>query len=439
MRQLRLRSTAYRRPPDIRKSGRISSGLTALILSTAWSQVAGAQSIGPVIQEPDDVPGTRIIAGFSPIGYDFQGFHVLPSVTFGAGLDSNVFSRKTVRESDVVVQSEPRLRVRREGRFSSIAFDAVARTNTYLRLSDQDSTEYRFDGTYTRGTVSPDSISVNVNYRREAVLRGTVENDLIGGEPLMRRVLGASITGRKQFNRVSIDGQAIAGRQRYEDIENGGAERIDQSFRNVVRYGARGVLSYQASSRTSIFTGIEYDRFDYARSPLLENRDATNWSGTAGLRYELSRVLVAQLGVGYRSYNFTDPQLGAIKGLALSGHLRYFPSRLVALRGVIEQSNTTSPYDLVGAVTLTSARVEIEYEMRRSLSWNASTKVTLEDYAHEDYSAGRYEISAGPRFRFNRWLSANANVGFTKRFVNGPAPFDRYSKVVAVLSVTLAR
>ena len=147
MRQLRLRSTAYRRPPDIRKSGRISSGLTALILSTAWSQVAGAQSIGPVIQEPDDVPGTRIIAGFSPIGYDFQGFHVLPSVTFGAGLDSNVFSRKTVRESDVVVQSEPRLRVRREGRFSSIAFDAVARTNTYLRLSDQDSTEYRFDGT----------------------------------------------------------------------------------------------------------------------------------------------------------------------------------------------------------------------------------------------------------------------------------------------------
>ena len=280
---------------------------------------------------------------------------------------------------------------------------------------------------------------MNVNYRREAVLRGTVENDLIGGEPLMRRVLGASIIGRKQFNRVSIDGQAIAGRQRYEDIENGGAERIDQSFRNVVRYGARGVLSYQASSRTSIFTGIEYDRFDYARSPLLENRDATNWSGTAGLRYELSRVLVAQLGVGYRSYNFTDPQLGAIKGLALSGHLRYFPSRLVALRGVIEQSNTTSPYDLVGAVTLTSARVEIEYEMRRSLSWNASTKVTLEDYAHEDYSAGRYEISAGPRFRFNRWLSANANVGFTKRFVNGPAPFDRYSKVVAVLSVTLAR
>ncbi|MYM00285.1 outer membrane beta-barrel protein [Novosphingobium sp. FGD1] len=337
-----------------------------------------------MIQEPDDVPGTRIIAGFSPIGYDFQGFHVLPSVTFGAGLDSNVFSRKTVRESDVVVQSEPRLRVRREGRFSSIAFDAVARTNTYLRLSDQDSTEYRFDGTYTRGTVSPDSISVNVNYRREAVLRGTVENDLIGGEPLMRRVLGASITGRKQFNRVSIDGQAIAGRQRYEDIENGGAERIDQSFRNVVRYGARGVLSYQASSRTSIFTGIEYDRFDYARSPLLENRDATNWSGTAGLRYELSRVLVAQLGVGYRSYNFTDPQLGAIKGLALSGHLRYFPSRLVALRGVIEQSNTTSPYDLVGAVTLTSARVEIEYEMRRSLSWNASTKVTLEDYQRVD-------------------------------------------------------
>jgi hypothetical protein len=415
------------------------AGFTALVLSTAWAQAAGAQSIGPLISEPDDVPGRRIIPEYAPIGYDLAGFDVLPTVSFGARADNNVFSRTSVKKSDVILQAEPRLQLRKENRFNNIAINAMLRTSTYVQLSDQDSTEYRLEGTYTRGTTSPNSISVNAGYRREAIQRGTVENDLVGGEPLMRRVLHGSLTGRKQLNRLSIDAQVLAVQQRYENVEDGAGGVIDQHFRNVTRYGLRGVASYEVSGRTALSAALEYDHFNYAHSPMLEDRDARNWSATVGIRYEITRVLYAQLGVGYRSYDFRDRRLGSISGVAISGHLRYFPSRVLAIRGVVEQSNTTSPYDLVGAVTLTSARVEAEYEMRRSLSWYAATKVTQEDYAREDYSARRFELSAGPRLRFNRWLSADATAGFAKRFVNGPAPFEPYSQFYGLISVTFAR
>lgn len=422
-----------------RRNSSLRAGLTALALSTTWAQGAGAQTIGPLIREPDDVPGRRIIPEYAPIGYDLAGFDVLPTVTFGARADDNVFTRTSVKKSDVVLQAEPHLRLRKENRFNNIAFDAMLRTSTYLKLTDQDSTEYRLEGTYTRGTDSPNSITLDAGYRREAIQRGTVENDLVGGEPLMRRVLHGSLTGRKQFNRLSIDAQVITVRQRYEDVEASFGGAIDQHFRNVTRYGVHGIASYEISGRTAVFAALEYDQFDYARSAQLENRDARNWSGTAGIRYEITRVLYAQLGVGYRRYDFKDPQLGAISGIAVSGHLRYFPTRVLAIRGIIEQSNTTSPYDLVGAVTMTAARVEAEYEMRRSLSWYAASKVTLEDYARKDYSARRFEVSAGPRLRFNRWLSAEANLGFAKRFVNGPAPFEPYSQFYGLVSVTFAR
>lgn len=427
------------RRPVTRRMLRTGARIATLYLSAGWCQFAAAQTIGPIIREPDDVPGRRAIPEYTPIGYDLSGFDVLPSVTFGARADDNVFTRTSVKRSDVSLQVEPRLRLRREDRFGNFGFEASARTSSYMRFSDQDTSEYRVEGTYTRGATAPDSISANLGYRREAVLRGTVENDLVGGEPLMRRVLHGSLTGRKQLNRLSIDAQILAVHQSYENIDIGGQDTIEQRFRNVKRRGVHGLVTYEVSGRTSLFGSVEYDQFDYANSPLLASRDAASWSGLAGVRYELNRVLYAQFGIGYRRYDFKETALGAIKGVSVSGHLRYFPSRLLAIRGVLEQSNTTSPYDLIGAVTLTTGRVEAEYEMRRHLSWVGAVKFALEDYAKQPYSARRIEASGGARIRFNRWLSADTSLGFARRFVNGPAPFERYSQFYGMISMTFSR
>lgn len=307
--------TQLRRLPA--RAARLSTGLTALAVSTLWSHFAAAQTIGPLIREPDDVPGRRVIPEYKPIGYDLSGFDVLPTVTFGARADDNIFTRTSVKKSDIVLQTEPRLRIHRQDRFSNISFEAMARTSTYLKLTDQDSTEYRFEGTYARGTTTPNSITVNLGYRREAIQRGTVENDLAGGEPLMRRVLHGSLTGRKQFNRLSLDAQVLGLRQRYEDVAGNGGDVLEQHFRNVTRFGAQAIASYEISGRTAVFGGLEYDHFDYAPSRRLVNRDAENWNATAGLRYEVTRLLYAQLGVGYRRYDFKDPALGAVSGLAI--------------------------------------------------------------------------------------------------------------------------
>lgn len=418
---------------------RSAARIATFTLSGAWAFPVLAQTIGPLIREPDDVPGRRVIPEYTAIGYDMAGFDVLPTVTFGARFDDNIFSRTTVKESDIILQAEPKLHISRENRVNNIILDASARTSTYLKLTDQDSTEYRFEATYVHGTSTPDSITINTGYRREAIQRGTVENDLVGGEPLMRRILHGSLTGRKQFNRLAIDGQVLIVRQRHESTDDTLGGVLDQRFRNVTRYGLHSVVAYDVSGKTAAFASVEYDRFDYADRSLPITRDASSWSGTIGIRYEVTRLLYAQLGLGYRTYDFKDPQFPAIKGLAVSGHLRYFPSRLLAIRAIIEQTNTTSPYDLIGAVTLTTAKIETEYEMRRNLSWLASARVTFEDYGDADYSARRIEFNAGPRLRLNRWLSADANVGYAHRFVDGAAPFEPYSQFYGMVSLTFAR
>lgn len=255
----------------------------------------------------------------------------------------------------------------------------------------------------------------------------------------MRRILNGSLTVRKRFNRLAIDAQALLVRQIYEDVSYAAGSEVEQSFRNATRYGIHGVASYELAPRTAFITSIEHDIFNYNPSPTQEDRDAQHWSLAAGFRYEVTRAVFAQFAIGYRNYNFRNARLKSIKGIAVSGHLRYFPTRLVAFRGFVEQSNTTSPYDLTSAVTLTNIRIDAEYEMRRNLSWSGSALLTLEDYANKKYSAKRFEVFGGPKLRLNRTLSATANFGYARRFVSGSPPFEPYSQVYGLISVTVAR
>lgn len=413
---------------------------TALALSgSVIGLPAAAQSMGPLINEPKDVPGNRAIPEYAQISYDLSGFDVLPTVAFGAKADSNVFARDDVERSDVILQVEPRLRLLRESDASRLTLDASARSSKYLQLKDQDATEYRLQGTFTYGTRGSDSLALDIGYRRDVVQRGTVESDLAAGSPSMRRIASASLTGRTRFNRLSLDGQVMGMAIRYEDIEGGSSGTVDQRFRNGERWGLQGVAAYEVGGRTSIFAGATFDRYDYRPSPILQNRDADSLTGTLGLRYELSRVLFAQLGVGVRHYDFRDGSLQDLTGIALSGHLRYFPSRLLAIRGKIEQANTTSPYDLVSAVTTTTAQVEAEYEMRRSLSWLGAAAFTVEDYGKQPYSGRRFEISGGPRIRLNRRFRVDGTLGFVRRAALGAAPpFQPFTQAYGLFSVTFA-
>lgn len=414
-------------------------GYTAALLASALPSQAFAQAIGPLIQEPKDVPGNRIFPEYQPTGIKLSDFEIYPSVNVASRFDGNVFSRTSTKESDVIMLVEPQLSIKQINQSGALNINLMSRHSAYLDLPDQDAREHSVEATYVHGLNAPNSITVNMGHRREAIQRGTVENDLIRGEPLIRHVMQGSLTARKQFNRLSLDAQSYVAHQTFNDVRGYDKTLLPQSFRNLMQISLRGVATYEVSSRTALITSLEYDYLDYARSPSFANRDAENWNAAIGLKYEINRILFARLSLGLRHYDFKNSAYGSHTGLAVSSHIRYFPTRTLAVRGLIEQSNTTSPYDMVGAVTLTTARIEAEYEMRRSLSWFAASKLAFEDYTKKPYSARRFEISSGPQWRFNRNLAARGSLGYAKRFVQGPAPFEQYSQVFGMISLTLAR
>ncbi|GGZ09305.1 hypothetical protein GCM10011614_25150 [Novosphingobium colocasiae] len=414
-----------------------SLGIAALGAGTLGGAfTARAQSLSPPVTEPDDVAGNRKLPRYQPIGYDLRGFDILPSVRFGARADDNVFFTPDHREADAQLQVEPRLRITRKTKLSALAVDASLRRSIYARLHDQDTTEYGLRAAFRRGNDQA-ALAAEAGYRREVIQRGSVENDLTAGPPLLRRVLDGALTGHKRFNRFALDARAGVTWLRYESVDGATS---DQRFRDGERYEGQLVASFDISARTSVFAAGAYQRFDYRRSPAIGNRDADDWSGLIGVRYDLSRALIAQVGAGYRTHRFVDPRQRSISGPAISAQLRYYPTRLLTVRGSVEQTVTTSPYDLVSAVTVTTGRAELEYEYRRNVSLLAAGALTFEDYGHATYSARTLSLSAGPVWRINNWLSAQASVSYSQRFAQGRgAPFDPYRQFGGMISLTVAR
>ncbi|MFS0850025.1 outer membrane beta-barrel protein [Novosphingobium panipatense] len=408
-------------------------------LPLGWSQAATAQTTALPMNEPDDVPGRRALPDYDPIGYNFAGLDALPSVMFGLRADDNVFARAHSKKADLAFVVEPRVRIQHEDGTRRLSLDGGARLSRYFNLQDQNTSEYSLEAAGALGDESKGSLSAAFGFRREIVQRGTAENDLLRGAPLMRGVTHGSTIGQVRFNRLQISAEVSGVRLRYDDVDTAPALGPNERFRNLDRLGAQARLAYEVSSRTSIYGSGEYKHFDYEHSPRAGDRDADNYVMTAGVRYEVSRALLAQVGLGYRAYDFRNPALGSVQGLAVSADLRYFPTRTLAFRGFVEQSNTINPYNLVGTVTLTNAQLKVEYEMRRSLSWIGSASFSLEDYAKVNYSGRRWELRGGPRLRVNRWLSFDASLGVVRRTAVGAAPFNSYSQVAGLLSFTLAR
>ncbi|MFD2579574.1 outer membrane beta-barrel protein [Novosphingobium colocasiae] len=196
------------------------------------------------------------------------------------------------READAQLQVEPRLRITRKTKLSALAVDASLRRSIYARLHDQDTTEYGLRAAFRRGNDQA-ALAAEAGYRREVIQRGSVENDLTAGPPLLRRVLDGALTGHKRFNRFALDARAGVTWLRYESVDGATS---DQRFRDGERYEGQLVASFDISARTSVFAAGAYQRFDYRRSPAIGNRDADDWSGLIGVRYDLSRALIAQVG-----------------------------------------------------------------------------------------------------------------------------------------------
>ncbi|MEH6756667.1 MAG: outer membrane beta-barrel protein [Parasphingorhabdus sp.] len=400
------------------------------------SHVAFAQQ--SILTEPEDVAGNRSQPDYDPMGIKLGSFVLRPTLSISPDFNSNIFTQKDDAKSDASVTITPTITAALKRPGQSFAVTGRMKARRYANFNGQNYEEYRLDTSGFAELPEAITLAANVGWSESTTSRGSFENDLQIGSPLKKRDFSSSLFLKKRFNRLSIDGAFTASKFTYGDVRLDSGVVIDQGFRDGHRIGGRVGAAFGISPLLSFQVKGSYDSFDYNEPRALFDRDAHSYSLTAGLRYELTRLLVAEINAGLRRHKFKNSTFPDIEGLALSAQLRWYPTPLVSVRMDLDQSTTTSSFDSVSAVTVTNFKLGADYEYRRNVVLSAEIQGSLEEYQGIEAAAKRVSITGRAEWKLNRRFSLRGYSSFDIRTGSGSPLVPSYNAFKAGGSVVLA-
>lgn len=407
-------------PPD--RSG-MSRAATVALPALALCALSGgsAASAQIFVDGPRDVAGARPQPEYDAQGVNAGGFRIYPTIDTGVRYDSNVFSRASNVESDGVVIVTPAIRVLTERGDHRAELSAKATINRYVDLSSQNRENYgvsfRLGGPVDGAT----DYFLTASYENRATLRGTVENDLTFGEPVVISGVDAAAGLTRQFGRMRATLRGSADQDDYASIETE-LGPVDQNFRDRWAYTGNLDLGYDLSANLAVFATGRVVRFEFADANPLTNRDATLSSGLIGFRYNITDLITSELGAGYRRNEFDNDNFSNFEGLALSGNISWHPTPLLSFRLKADQSTTTSAFNQVEAVTVSAASASADYEVLRNLVATASVEVARESFENFNEAAGRYSVTLGAQYKINRNAGLRLQADYRNRSELESAP-----------------
>ena len=403
----------------------------AAVLVTVISNGATAQDRLPA------ATGTSESEAFRPQGYPAGGFRIYPTLRLSTDYDDNISRSNDSKRGDGSFIVAPTIAARSNWSNHQLNSDAFYRSTHYFTRTAQNHDEYGANVDGRLDVMRTWKISGDAGYARLAETRGT-PGDLFFSNRLIRlNTYNAGLQVSNQFNRINATIGASTQGYRYDDVNVGGVI-VDQGFRNRNVNGVNGRLEYQYSALTGLYVSGSYTQIDYRRALPTFDRSSRGFSALGGVRFELSRLLSGQVGLGYIKQDFADPRFANLGGLNYNLSLKYQPTDLTSFSATASRRLTDSSLFAVVGVLTNDFRVSVEHELLRSLLLQGFLGYSNYNYRGINRVDNRFDIGAGARYRMNRFASlalSGEHVGQDAGDILGRS----YSSNRATLSVILSR
>ncbi len=135
---------------------------------------------------------------------------------------------------------------------------------------------------------------------------------------------------------------------------------------------------------------------------------------------ELSRLVRADVALGWMEQNYTDSSLKDISGWSSDARVRWSVTQLTTLRFTVNRAINETTSNNVSGIIRTSAGVGVDHELLRNLILKADARYANSDYqgdpaAREDDTL---TFSAGADYKMNRNFFGGLNYTYTDRDSN---------------------
>jgi hypothetical protein len=395
-------------------------------LSVAFSAgVAFAQSTtavgGPFARDENVSVRDRARPDYDAIGMPLGAFLIFPKLEASEAYDDNVFATQSAAKSDWITSLAPSLTAQSQWSNNSLSAGVHSDTFEYGRYNTESNTTY---GANLNGRIDVErgtQVSAGVAYDRVIDPRSDAAAPVNSKNPVQYDQTGVDFGASREVDRIKLSGAVAYRDYAFSNVSTSTGAVINQTYRSNQTWEESLRGDYAVSPDFAVFATVINDSANYNRqsSPDKIDRNTSSVQFDVGTDFQLSRLLRAQVQVGYLQPHYDQPGLSSSGGVALLGKVEYFPTQLLTLTFNGSRSIQSSGVIGSAATTNTTGGVQADYELLRNLILTAHAQRVEYDYdgisrTDEDWSA-----LAGATYLITRWVGLNLTYTYYDQASSG--------------------
>jgi len=395
---------------------------------------------------------------YDPLGVRMGSFIVHPSLAVAGTYDSNVFATPntptTPVKSDFFVTEVPALSIGSDWNQHAVALNLSGAFKQYASLTSENVNNFTAEASGRYDISTGEYLSVDSIYELLHEDRQDPNAVTTAKNPIEYKVMGGDLVYVRQPGRLGfrIDNTVTA--YSFNNASTAAGTTIPQHFRDRIEYVVAPRVNYEIIPGYNAFLRVIGNERQYvsqeigggppdAAFPAGQNvrRNSHGWEVDAGAAIEITRIMTAEVYVGYLQQYYENPLLKSPSGVAFGSNLIWNVTPIDTIRGAFSQAVAETTLNNASSSLETSFSLTGEHELLRNLLLLASV-----GYVHDDYqqpgpsrSDDTFGVDAGARYLINRNWTATLDVNYSQRNSNvGNVPTGNYDRVQAIASIKLS-
>jgi len=385
-------------------------------------EMSGVEDIAP-----EDTPvKTRIQPGYEVRGIRAGAWMFQPSLTAGASYSSNVFASPTDPRGDMIFRVEPSLRLDSLWERHSLSVQADVESQSYLRNPslDQLNASLRARGRFD--IWHDTAILANFRVARLHENVGSISSPAGAIEPTPYDFATGDLTFWRRFNRFSFSAGARIDSYNYGSTRAQNGTVINQDSRDGQVYVAHSRAEYVFSPYLGVFAAVEGNRRELRGTPA-QSYSSDGYRALGGVNLELSRLVKAEIAMGYADQTFDAVNIARAAGPAYRFLLTWSPTRLLDVKFRAESMVTQAVDTDIQGIRAQSMQLGFDYELRRNVIVSVAALYERDHFFNQLRSDTVFATLEEVRYMLNRAWSVSLRHQYIKRNSNIPtAAYDRH-------------
>lgn len=397
------------------------------LVASSMLAVAVATSASGQTAEPSRLEERRArdpqSAQLQPIGTTLGPLRVFPRIEAGLLYDDNVFASDTGELDDVTFRLEPSVDLAGEFGIYRLNVAADLEHVEFAQFEDESRTNLHLDSDFAAEIVRDLNARLHLNYDIDHEDRGDPNSLRSSVEPVKLEELDFGGEIERRARRLLAGLEAAIRSLDFNNVPriDGTIENNNDRDRDFVLVG--GKLGYEFSPGYSLLLRGNYDQVDFER-PVDDfgfDRDSKTWRVTGGLTFELARLLIGDVFVGYIDRDYDDVRFKAIKEPLIGAGLTWSPTGLTDVRVTASRTIEETIFGGFQAYVFTNVGVRVEHELTRQIVLSAGLRYGKFDFVRNRVSVDpprdddNVGISTGVRYALNQRFYARAGYEWAHR------------------------